>query len=72
MMFRSNPKIWVYHGTNEDTGSPELVHGRDTQLLTILSKTKLWAARTLHRKVQREEGDAKDALTSSMTLVVNC
>jgi hypothetical protein len=35
-----------------------------------LAKIKLWATRTLHGKVQREEGDAKHALTSSMILVV--
>jgi hypothetical protein len=64
-------KHWVYHGTNEGTGSPKLVQGRETQLLTTLAKTKLWAARTLHKKVQRE-GDAKHGLTSSMILVVKC
>jgi hypothetical protein len=72
MMFRSNPKIWVYPGSNEGTGSPKFVQGRETQLLTILAKTKLWAARTLHGKVQREEENAKHALTSSMILVVKC
>jgi hypothetical protein len=41
-----------------------LVQGRQAQLLTTLAKTKLWAARTLHPKVQREEGDAKHALTN--------
>ncbi len=46
-------KHWVYHGMNEGTGSPKLVQGRETQLLTTLAKTKLWAARTLHEKVQR-------------------
>jgi hypothetical protein len=49
-----------------------LVQGRETQLLTTLAKTKLWAARTLHWKVQREDGDAKHGLTSSMILVVKC
>ncbi len=43
-----------------------LVQGRETQLLTTLAKTKLWAARTLHMKVQREEGDAKHALTNQL------
>jgi hypothetical protein len=65
-------KNWVYDGTNEGPGSPKLVQGRETQLLTTLTKTKLWAARTLHGKVQREEGDAKYGLTSSMILVGKC
>jgi hypothetical protein len=39
---------------------------------STLAKTKLWVARTLHEKVQREEGDAKHALISSMILVVKC
>jgi hypothetical protein len=65
-------KNWVYHSSNEGTGSPKLVQDRETQLLTTLAKTRLWAAKTLHKKVQRKEGDVKHALTSFMILVVKC